>query len=78
MSGIWEGLNLGYAELYPVPSLTLSPTIMLVVLIPVITVEPIPIVPVTLIESNLIVAIPVAVNCVVTPAGASIVTVGVD
>ena len=51
---------------------------MLVVLIPVITVEPIPIVPIVLIESNLIVAIPVAVNCVVTPAGAAIETVGVD
>ena len=48
------------------------------VLIPVMTVEPIPIVPVVLIELNLIVAIPVAVNCVVTPAGAEIVTVGVD
>ena len=48
------------------------------VFIPVTIVVEIPIVPVVLIESNLIVAIPVAVNCVVTPAGAEILTVGVD
>jgi len=35
-------------------------------------------VPVVEIELNLMVAIPVAVNCVVTPAGADIVTIGAE
>ena len=65
-----------YGLLYPTLSLTLSPTIILVVVIPVITLDPIPTVPPVLTDVDLIVAIPSALNCSSPPEEPAIVTVG--
>ena len=62
----------------PTLNLTLSPTNIPSVVIPVIDVEVVDNVPEVEIELNLIVAIPVAVNCVPTPEGAAMVTLGAD
>ena len=73
---ISAGMKL-YGLLYPTLSLTLSPTIILVVVIPVITLDPIPTVPPVLTDVDLIVAIPSALNCSSAPPDPAIVTVGV-
>ena len=65
-----------YGLLYPTLNLTLSPTIILVVVIPVITLDPIPTVPSVLIDVDLMVAIPSALNCSSPPEEPAIVTVG--
>ena len=57
---------------------TLSPTITPTVDIPVIRLDSVDIVPTVLTESNLMVAIPVAMNSVLIPADAAIVTVGAE
>ena len=65
-----------YRSLYPTPSLTLSPTTIFVVVTPVIISDPMPIVPCVLIDVDLIVATPNALNCSSAPPGPAMVTVG--